>query len=129
MERTPDAMQACLRRSRVLRERRRLVFAWHANGQTSAECTPASPMPSVPERVWRDVFAAASATDRPAAWDRRGHGHADGATTRIEKRVVVSRGRISNLGSMALSAGSTGVLQMKRRAEFGRTSDRSAADT
>ena len=53
----------------------------------------------------------------------------DGDTTRIGKRVVVSRGRISNLGSMALSAGSTGVLQMKRRAEFGRTFNRKAADT
>jgi hypothetical protein len=45
----------------------------------------------------------------------------------MEKRVVVSRGGTSNPGSMASDV-RTGVPQMKRRAEFGRTFDRSAAD-
>ena len=39
---------------------------------------------------------------------------------RIANCVVVSRGGTSNFGSMAESAGSTGVTQMKRRAELGR---------
>ena len=46
-ERTPAAMQACLRRSHVLREHEWIASsARHANGQTSAERTPASLMPA-----------------------------------------------------------------------------------
>jgi len=41
-------MRACLRRSHVLREHEWIAsFARHANGQTSAERTPASLMPGV----------------------------------------------------------------------------------
>ena len=48
-ERTPATMQACLRRSHVRREHEWIAsFARHANGQTSAERTPASLRPRVP---------------------------------------------------------------------------------
>jgi hypothetical protein len=47
---------------------------------------------------------------------------------RIENRVVVSGMGFSNLGSIVGSAGSTGMPQMKRRAEFGRIVPRSASD-
>ena len=139
-------MQACLRRSHVLREHEWIAsFARHANGQTSAERTPASLMLRVPVRG-----RSACATTRPTEprmtgsivlvqrLDTAGRTPSDAvgrgeraaallasaaqrqsrAPSDCELRLRVAR-RHSNFGSMLESAGSTWIPQICRGARLG----------